>query len=117
MCFGVLLIAAPGHAADDMKIQFAFPAPKPCTTVFGNPEIKLKNVPPGTRSVLVRFRREKNYEMGGQEVPLPSDGVLKPETLRTWGPCNAGLYTYEVIAKSGTGAVLAKAEWSEPYPP
>jgi hypothetical protein len=112
-----LLIICSSAAADDMKIQFAFAPPRPCTTVFPNPEIKMKSVPPGTRTIVVRFRREKNYEMGGQEIPFPSDNIVKPESLRTWGPCNSGLYTYEIIAKSGTGAALAKAEWSEPYPP
>lgn len=100
-----------------MKIRFSFTPARQCSTLFPNPEITIKNVPAGTRSVLVKFRREKNYEMGGQEVPLPSNGILKPETVRTWGPCNAGMYTYEVIAKSGTGTILGKAEWSEPYPP
>nr|AWM02067.1 hypothetical protein CIT40_19900 [Bradyrhizobium amphicarpaeae] len=104
-------------ADEGMKIQFSFGPTKPCTTVFPNPEIRLKHVPAETRTVIVRFRREKDYEMGGQEIPLPSDHLIKSESLRTWGPCNSGLYTYEVIAKASTGAVLAKAEWSEPYPP
>lgn len=102
-------------AAEEVTIEFSFRGSRGCTTVFPNPEIKLRNIPTGARSVQFRFRNGKN-ELGGQETLLPQNGVVPPDTIRTWGPCNPGVYTYDAIVKSESGEVLTKAERSEPFP-
>ena len=117
LTISILAICTSANADDAMSVRFTFGSPRACTTMFPNPEIKVQHVPVGTSKILVKLRREKNYEMGGMTIPLPSNGIVKPDTVRTWGPCNPGVYTYEVTAMSGAGTVLARAEWSEPYLP
>lgn len=80
-----LIICTPAWA-DEMKIQFTFGPPRPCTTVFPNPEIKMKSVPPGTRTIVVKFRREKNYEMGGPGDPISFRQHREAGELANLGP-------------------------------
>lgn len=111
----LIALSTPALAADEMTIEFSFRGARGCSTLFPNPEIKLKNIPVGAKSVLIRLRRG-DYEMGGQEILLPTNGVLAHDMVRTWGPCNAGEYTYQATVKSASGQALARAEHSQFFP-
>lgn len=115
LLMSVLGGASQAFATDEMSVEFSFRGSRGCTTVFPNPEIKLKNVPAAARLVHLRFRNGKS-ELGGQEILRPTSDTVPPDSIRTWGPCNAGVYTYDAIVKTATGEVLAKAERSEPFP-
>jgi len=80
-------------------MSFSFLSSRPCVSLFDNPEIRLKDVPQGAASILVQLT-QADQEYGGQEVPLPKNGILPAGALRTFGPCNPGVYQYEVTVKS-----------------
>ena len=103
------------QAIAGMTMSFSFLGSKPCVSLFDNPEILLKNVPQGAASILVQLT-QADREYGGQEVPLPKNGILPAGTLRTFGPCNPGVYQYEVTVKSTAGEVLGRARQSRTFP-
>lgn len=102
-------------ATRQMTLNFSFRASKGCTGFFENPEIRLQDVPPGATSIRVLLT-QKDAELGGQEVPLPRNGILPAGAVRTFGPCNAGVYKYSVTVKSAAGQILAKAQQSRSFP-
>ena len=96
-------------------MSFSFLNSRPCISLFDNPEIRLKDVPQGAASILVQLT-QADQEYGGQEVPLPKNGILPAGALRTFGPCNPGVYQYEVTVKSIAGEVLGRARQSRTFP-
>ena len=103
------------QATAGMTMSFSFLNSRPCISLFDNPEIRLKDVPQGAASILVQLT-QADQEYGGQEVPLPKNGILPAGALRTFGPCNPGVYQYEVTVKSGAGEVLGRARQSRTFP-
>lgn len=102
-------------AAARMTMSFSFLRSERCISLFDNPELRLKDVPQGAASILVLFS-QADREYGGQEVPLPKNGILPAGALRTFAPCNPGVYQYEVTVKSAAGEILAKARQSRSFP-
>ena len=49
--------------------------------------------------------------MGGQEIPVPVDGVVPSGSIRTFGPCNPAMST--ALVRSSTGEVLSEAHTSQ----
>jgi len=98
-----------------MTMSFSFLGSTPCVSLFDNPEIRLKDVPQGVASILVQLT-QADQEYGGQEVRLPKNGILPAGALRTFGPCNPGVYQYEVTVKSAAGEVLGRARQSRTFP-
>lgn len=114
----VLFAYSSANAQDSapMSVDFSFRGSKDgCTGYFQSPEMRLRNVPKGATSARLALS-EKGTDMGGQDVALPSNGVLPTGTIRTFGPCNPGVYTYSVTVKSGSGQILARAEQSRTVP-
>lgn len=103
------------QATAGMTMSFSFLNSRPCISLFDNPEIRLKDVPQGAASILVQLT-QADQEYGGQEVPLPKNGILPAGALRTFGPCNPGVYQYEVTVKSAAGEVLGRARQSHTFP-
>lgn len=103
------------QAIAGMTMSFSFLGSRPCVSLFDNPEIRLKDVPQGAASILVQLT-QANREYGGQEVRLPKNGILPAGALRTFGPCNPGVYQYEVTVKSIAGEVLGRARQSRTFP-
>jgi len=103
------------QATAGMTMSFSFLNSRPCISLFDNPEIRLKDVPQGAASILVQLT-QADQEYGGQEVPLPKNGILPAGALRTFGPCNPGVYQYEVTVKSAAGEVLGRAQQSHTFP-
>lgn len=111
----MLATLRPVVAAEQMTVEFSFRGSPGCTSLFPNPDLRLRNIPAGTKSLLIRFRTG-NREMGGQKIALPPKGIVLRDSIRTYGPCVPGVYTYDVIALSAAGDTIAKAENSEPFP-
>ncbi|MDA9412880.1 hypothetical protein XH98_04665 [Bradyrhizobium sp. CCBAU 51745] len=103
------------QASAGMTMSFSFLTSRPCVSLFENPEIRLKDVPQGAASILVQLT-QADHEYGGQEVLLPKNGILPAGALRTFGPCNPGVYQYEVTVKSAAGEVLGRARQSRSFP-
>lgn len=103
-------------SADPMALEFSWHGAHGCVTLFPNPEIRLRNVPAGSTSVSLTLTQGAR-EMGGQDVPVPDNGILPFGTIRTFGPCKPGLYEWTVLAKSSTGQVLSEAHQARFYPP
>ncbi|WGD50658.1 hypothetical protein QA641_34495 [Bradyrhizobium sp. CB1650] len=99
-----------------MALEFSWRGAQGCVTLFPNPEIRLRNVPAGSASVSVTLT-QGDREMGGQDVPVPGNGILPSGTIRTFAPCKPGLYEWTVLAKSSTGQVLSEAHQARFYPP
>ena len=67
-----------------------------------------------TRVLLTLAQGER--ENGGQEVDLPSSGVLAAGAVTTLGICNAGMYTWTAIFKAANGAVLGEVKVNKIFP-
>ncbi len=99
-----------------MSVDFSFRGSKDrCTGYFESPKMRLRNVPEGAASARLALS-EKGTEMGGQDVAFPTTGVIPTGAIRTFGPCNPGVYTYRVTVKSRSGQILARAEQSRTVP-
>jgi hypothetical protein len=98
-----------------MTLEFSWHGAQGCITLFPNPEIRLHNIPAGAASMSLTLTQGVR-EMGGQDVPVPVNGILPPGTIRTFGPCKPGLYEWTVLAKSSTGQVLSEAHKARFYP-
>ena len=101
--------------ADPMTLDFSWAGEKGCVSLFPNPEFHLENVPAGAKSVSLTLTQGVR-EMGGEELPLPPNGILPAGTFRTFAPCNPGVYQWTAQAKSATGEVLSEARKARYYP-
>ncbi|MFT4117559.1 hypothetical protein [Bradyrhizobium sp.] len=110
------LLLSNGALADPLSMDFTFRGTKGCLTLFSNPEIRLKQLPAGAKLVLLTLQGPNHRDMGGQEITLPSDGVIPAEAIRTFAPCNPGLYTYKAVVKAKDGAAIGTAEAERPFP-
>jgi hypothetical protein len=102
-------------SADPMTVEFSWQGAHGCVTLFPNPEIRLRNVPAGATSMSLTLTQGAR-EMGGQDVPVPRNGILPSGAIRTFGPCKPGLYEWTAVAKSPTGQVLSEAHQAQFYP-
>ncbi|MBR1170983.1 hypothetical protein [Bradyrhizobium liaoningense] len=98
-----------------MALDFSWQGANGCVTLFPNPEIRLRNIPPDAKRVLLVLM-QGTREMGGQELPMPSNGVVPSGSIRTFGPCKPDTYQWTALAKSANGAVLAEAHRARFYP-
>lgn len=105
------------HAAfaDSMTLDFSWGGEKGCVSLFPNPEFHLHNVPAGAKRLSLTLTKGAR-EMGGQELPIPQNGILPSGTFRTFAPCNPGVYQWTAQAKSATGEVLSEARKARYYP-
>jgi hypothetical protein len=106
---------SPEGAPQQMTVSFSFRGTSACNGSFESPELRLKDVPSGATWILVHFA-QRGTELGGQEVPLPRNGILPAGSIRTWAPCNPDTYSYSVAVKSAAGLILAKAQQSRSFP-
>jgi len=110
-----LLATSYAAFADPMTLEFSWRGTQGCVTIFPNPEIRLRNIPLEGKFLSLTLTQGLR-EMGGQELPIPEDGILPSGTVRTFGPCNPGVYTWTALVKSATGKVLAEAHQARYYP-
>lgn len=98
-------------AADDgMTLDFSFKGTRGCITLYANPEIRIRNVPPGATRVLLRLIGPNGRDLGGQETALLSSGIISAGSIRTFAPCDPGLYMYQAIVKADDGRTIAVGE-------
>jgi hypothetical protein len=76
----VLIVACSPALFDPITIDFSWQGAKGCITLFLNPEIRMRNVPPGAKLLLLTLA-QGTREMGGQEIPLPENGILPPGAI------------------------------------
>jgi hypothetical protein len=101
--------------ADPMTLDFSWRGARGCVSLFPNPEIRLRNIPADGRFLSLTLTQGLR-EMGGQELPIPEDGILPFGTIRTFGPCSPGVYRWTAMVKSSTGQVLSEAHQARFYP-
>lgn len=99
-----------------MAIDFTFRGTKGCVSLFPNPEIRLTNVPLGANSVVLTLQGPEHRELGGEEIKVPSNGVIPAASVRTFAPCNPGVYTYQALIKAKDGGTIATAELTRAFP-
>lgn len=116
LCVFAAWVSAFGEAlAEPMTIDFSWQGARGCITLFPNPEIRFKNVPPDAKLLLLTLS-QGSREMGGQEIAMPADGVLPYGSIRTFGPCRPDVYQWTAVARSPKGEVLAEARRARVYP-
>ncbi|OAF16760.1 MULTISPECIES: hypothetical protein [Bradyrhizobium] len=98
-----------------MTLDFSWRGAQGCVTLFPNPEFHLHNIPAGAKMLLLTLTQGVR-EMGGQELPIPEDGVLPAGTFRTFAPCSPGVYQWTAQVKSAAGEVLSEAHKARFYP-
>jgi len=96
-------------------MDFSWQGMETCKRVAMSPRITISHYPTGTRRVLLTLAQGER-ENGGQEVDLPSSGVLDAGAITTLGICNAGTYTWTAIFKAADGAVLGKVKVNKYFP-
>ena len=115
LALAALFAAGCSAFADPMTLDFSWRGTHGCVTLFPNPEIRLQNVPAGARLLSLTLAQGPR-EMGGQELQIPGDGILPYGAIRTFGPCNPGVYRWTAQAKSSTGQILSEAHQARFYP-
>jgi hypothetical protein len=113
--FVFLLVACDPAWADPMTLDFSWRGSHGCVTLFPNPEMRLRNIPAGARLLSLTLTQGPR-EMGGQELPIPDDGILPFGAIRTFAPCSPGVYQWTALVKSSTGQVLSEAHQARFYP-
>jgi hypothetical protein len=101
--------------ANDISIEFTWDGSATCKTVYLNPRMIIRNFPPQATRVLITLT-EGNREKGGQEVDMPSSGIIPAGVISTIGICNPGIYRWTAIFKSASGAVVAEAHVDRRFP-
>ena len=114
LMFAILATSHPAMATD-VSMDFSFRGSKGCVSLYPNPEIRFKNIPSAAKSVLLTLHQGER-ELGGQEIPVPPNGVVPAGTIRSYSPCNPGLYEYRANFKSSDGRVLANSRQSQQFP-
>jgi hypothetical protein len=109
-----LAVCSPA-SADPMTLEFSWYGAHGCITLFPNPEIRLRNIPADATSLLLTLA-QGSREMGGQEIPIPANGILPFGAIRTFAPCNPGVYQWTALVKSSAGHVLSEAHQARFYP-
>lgn len=112
----LLVLWSSGVLADSSTtFDFTFDRSSGCKTIFTSPEIRFQGLPKDARTVLLTLHQGER-DLGGEEVALPSSGVLPPGEVHTMAPCNPDTYTYKALVKSADGRIVAKAERSHFFP-
>jgi hypothetical protein len=75
----------------------------------------IRNFPKETKRVML-ILTQGDKKRGGQEVDLPSSGVIPPGEVWTMGVCNPDTYRWTAIFKSAAGTVLAETHVDRHYP-
>jgi hypothetical protein len=101
--------------ADEASINFSWDGVETCKRVAMSPRITISHYPTETTRVLLTLAQGER-ENGGQEVELPSSGVLAAGAVTTLGICNAGTYTWTAIFKAANGAVLGEVKVNKYFP-
>lgn len=101
--------------ADSMGIDFSWQGTKGCVTLFPNPEIRLRNVPADAKLLLLVLM-QGTREMGGEELPMPANGIVPSGSIRTFGPCKPDVYQWTALAKSANGKIVAEARRARFFP-
>src|SRR5258708_12735228 len=101
VALAALLTTGYSAFADPMTLEFSWRGSKGCVTLFPNPEIRLRNIPREGKFLSLTLMQGLR-EMGGQELPIPEDGILPSRTVRTFGPCNPTVYTCTPLLQSAT---------------
>ena len=118
-CHFALIIASIASSsptwAESMSLEFSWQGTKGCVTLFPNPEIRLRNVPPDAKQLLLVLTQGVR-EMGGEELAVPANGIVPSGAIRTFGPCKPDIYQWTALAKSSTGKVLSEARQARFYP-
>jgi hypothetical protein len=118
-CWALLVawISTSGLAAADplMTLDFSWQGTKGCVTLYPNPEIRLRNVPADAKLLLLTLTQGAR-EMGGEEVPMPANGIVPAGSIRTFGPCRPDVYRWTAVAKSATGKILGEGRQARFYP-
>jgi hypothetical protein len=111
----VSIVSSSPASAESMSLEFSWQGTKGCVTLFPNPEIRLRNVPPGAKQLSLVLTQGVR-EMGGEELAVPANGIVPSGAIRTFGPCKPDIYQWTALAKSSTGKVLAEARQARFYP-
>jgi hypothetical protein len=101
--------------ADEASLDFSWDGVETCKQLARSPRITIGNYPTGTSRVLLTLTQGER-ENGGEEVDLPSSGVLAAGAVTTLGFCNAGTYTWTAVFKAVDGAVLGKVKVNKYFP-
>jgi hypothetical protein len=87
----IVLIAlnTAARCGDEPTIEYSWKGVAPCKTLSDSPVFKFTNLPREAKRVRL-FLTEGARELGGQEVPLPENGLVPMGAERTYSPCNPG---------------------------
>ena len=102
-------------SAKDIFIDFSWQGVPGCQSLSRSPRMTIRGFPNEAKRVLLRLTIG-NIEKGGEEVDLPTSGVLPEGAVTTYGPCNPGVYTWTAIFKSATGKIVAETHVDKPFP-
>jgi hypothetical protein len=109
-----LTICAPAFA-QDASIDFSWDGVTTCRTISANPRMVITNFPKEAKRVMLILTQGKNPR-GGQEVELPSSGVIPAAEAWTMGVCNPDMYRWTAIFKSADGVVLGETHVDRHFP-
>ena len=102
-------------SANDIFIDFSWRGVPACQSLSRSPRMTIRGFPNEAKRVLL-ILTIGNAEKGGEEVDLPTSGVLPEGAVTTFGPCIPGMYRWTAIFKSATGKIVAETHVDKPFP-
>lgn len=102
-------------SADPMTLDFTGTGRRAASRSSQIPKSVCTTFPAGATSMSLTLTQGVR-ELGGQDVPVPGNGILPFGTIRTFGPCKPGLYEWTALVKSSTGQLLSEAHQARLYP-
>ncbi|MBR1151577.1 hypothetical protein [Bradyrhizobium sp. JYMT SZCCT0428] len=106
---------SPSAFAHEISIEFSWDGATPCKTLSANPRMVIRGFPKEAKRVMLILTQGKNPR-GGQEIDLPSSGIIPPKEVWTMGVCNPDVYRWTAIFKAANGTILAQTHTEKPFP-
>jgi hypothetical protein len=102
-------------SANDISIDFSWQGVPGCQSLSRSPRMTIRGFPNEAKRVSLALTIG-NAEKGGEEVDLPTSGVVPEGAVTTFGPCIPGIYRWTAIFKSATGKIVAETHIDKPFP-
>ena len=101
----VLIVACSPALADPMTIDFSWQGAKGCITLFPNPEIRLRNVPPGAKLLLLTL------DAGHAGNGWPGNSTSREWHFAAWSNSNLCSLSSRHLPLDGCGKI---SNWKSP---
>jgi hypothetical protein len=105
-CLAIMLFGTSSKAEEQMSMETSWANVPRCVGRIGkNATMTIKNAPLGTKFITATLTSE-TWELGGERVPLPDNGIVPEGAIHVMAPCEPGQYRWTINAEDARGRTL-----------